>query len=259
MKIIICDDHHQFISILDGYIRDYIEKLDISYEIISYSSGESLIASNIDDVDVIFLDIAMPGLDGIETARILRRRNSQFILVFVTAYLEYVVKGYGVNAFSYVLKQDIGKVFNSLMDDVLDKVGLFKPKISFDFINGRDSFLTEELIYLESRKHKVLFHFSDKNKITRHLYGKLDLIQKELPNKEFVRIHKSFMVNLIYLLDIKHKTAFLINGTVLPVSQRYLKEAKNEMVVYKASTKELPAPPQPLNKYNSCKALVTAT
>ncbi len=231
MNIVICDDDGRFICSLDNYLRTYLATNNIPFTIKHHISGESLLSS-IGQIDLVFLDIQMADLNGIEVASILRRKNPNFILIFVSSYVEYAPSGYEVKAFRYILKDQLKSLFDITMDAILHEMGFFRTEITLDFVYGAETIFTENLIYIESKLHTLYFYFNG-DKERRHLYGKLDGIQKILPSDDFIRIHKSYLVNISYLLNVKNYTAFLKNDTKLPISQNKFTETKKRLFLYR--------------------------
>ena len=105
MKIAICDDEKKLRSGLKHVIEMKLQLDGVDYEIAEYECGEDLLAGiGGNPPDILFLDIEMKGLDGMETARELRKKNQDTVIVFVTAYPDFVFQGYEVRAFHYILK-----------------------------------------------------------------------------------------------------------------------------------------------------------
>lgn len=237
MNIALCDDDECFLNFLDRKLRNYLNTKELPFNIKQYRSGEELIrCKTINQINLVFLDIRMAKLDGIQVAQILRQRNPDFILIFVSSYIEYAPLGYEVKALRYILKEQMDMLFDDMMDTILKEMGYGRTKITLDFsLFGTESFYTDSLIYSESKLHVVYFYLGEK---TRHLYDTLDSIEKILPAEEFIRIHKSYLVNIKYLVDIKNYTAFLGNGVQLPISQKKFPMVKKRLFLYKGSDYE---------------------
>lgn len=232
VNIVICDDDEMFSRIFDSKIRNYLETINIICNITHYISGEDLLQSNIHQVDIIFLDIGLAKMNGIEVAFSLRRRKPNFVLIFVSGMLEYAPAGYEVKAFRYILKDQLDLLFVGTMEAVLKELGYFREKVAFDFIYGSAEIFTDEIIYLESRLHAVHFHIIN-NVETLHLYETLNAVEKILPADEFIRIHQSFLVNLRYFIDARNYQAFLINKIELPISQKKFSDVKKRLFIYR--------------------------
>lgn len=122
MTVAICDDEPYFIEQLSEMLHAYCQKMALSCQIKCFASGEELIETE-EKFNLIFLDINMKKLTGIETAAILRKRDPNFILVFISAFMEYAPQGYEVNAFRYLLKNDLRGSFLSCMKAVTHRMG----------------------------------------------------------------------------------------------------------------------------------------
>lgn len=235
MNIIICDDDRGFIQRLDRKIRDYLNRNNISYKIKHCYSGEELLKleNNISEVDILFLDVMLNELNGIEIAAALRKnKNADFILIFISGFLEYAPHGYGVKATRYILKDQVNILFEEVMETILKEMGYFRSTLTLNFLNGEQNVFTDNIIYIESQLHKVVFHFTPNIEDT-YIYDTLNSVEKLLPDSEFVRIHQSFVVNIRYLLSVTNYTATLINDIKLPISQKRFSEVKKTFFLYK--------------------------
>lgn len=233
MRVAICDDDAIFLSRLQKSLEAYFRRNSITYELNTYDSGEALLDSNVSNLSIVFMDIKMANLNGIDTAQILRKRNPEFILVFVTGLIEYAPEGYMVKAFRYILKDRFAQVFDACMDDIIYELGIHRVKMSFDFVAGTESVYIDTIIYIESDKHLSRFYFDSKTNYTRHIYERLDKLESQLPSDQFIRIHKSFLVNAKYIEKIANYTTQLTNGVVLPASHSRFQEAKRKFYLYK--------------------------
>jgi len=234
LKIVLCDDDVFFVQKMDEKIRNYLDGRNISNHIEQYHSGEELLRADISDADVVFLDIQMAALNGIETAGILRQRNRRFALVFLSSWMEYAPEGYAVQATRYVLKDKIDSLFEETMEAVFRELRIFQTPIMFPFMSGEKVIFSDSISYVSSDRHIVNFHFADVHK-PQYLYDTLDKIQKMLPENEFIRIHKSYLVNMKYLLDVKNYQASFMNGVILPISQKKFAEIKKRWLRYRGS------------------------
>ena len=106
MKIAICDDSYEFACQLKEKLESICAKLDWQMESTVFSSPTALLSADLSAIQVLFLDIDMPGLNGIEVASRIRKHQKDLILVFVTAFIEYAPEGYHVEAYRYLLKQN---------------------------------------------------------------------------------------------------------------------------------------------------------
>lgn len=216
LKIAICDDEKSQLNSLKNILSIHLDLKGIDYKIYEFNSGESLIDSiTKEHYDIIFSDIEMGNLDGIETARNIRLYNKKSIIIFVTAYADFVFQGYEVKAFNYILKpyssEKIEQVLNSALDEldsIQDKFYMVESKSKTEKINLSNTF------YFTSDKRKI-------SAITTNgsidFYDKLDDLEKSLPSF-FVRIHQRYLVNINFVSSVE-SNSLSINGEDLPISR----------------------------------------
>lgn len=233
LNIIICDDNKSFLKMMARKTSDFLQSQNISCHIISLSSVEKLLKTNINQIDIIFLDVHFKTISGIEAAKILRRISQKFILVFISDFIEYAPSGYEVNAFRYILKEQINILFKDAMNEIIKQLGYFRSEVSFKFIGGERTVYTDNIVYIESHLHEVHFHFSGSINDTSYFYDTLKSVHSQLPHEEFIRIHQSYLVNVRYFLDAKNYRALLTGNIELPISQKLFPTVKKQLFLYR--------------------------
>lgn len=164
-----------------------------------------------------FLDIEMPKLNGMDTARKLREADSGLQLVFVTGYADYVYDGYAVGALGYLLKP----AKENLLDDILTRALAALHRISNDIYICRNGdhfyrILRAGILYFASDKRRIQ---CVTNECTYSFYGKLDEVGLELSDSGFVRIHQRYLVRAGAVKRIDGCKVILQNKAVLPISR----------------------------------------
>lgn len=236
IKIAICDDELIFAEKLKSIVALYCNKKQISYVMDIYSSGKEFLSNNIKmmEYQILFLDINMEEFDGLQTAKELRKLSAETFLIFVTAFINYTIEGYKVDAIRYLLKSDINfsqSVYESL-DAVFEKM-TYQPNITkFCFQEGEKNIALEKIIYVESELHKLLFHVFDEDIDLYTMYETLNNVSKMFTDI-FVRSHQSYLVNLKFVKMISGNFLVLINGEKLPIARSKLKEVRNKVAIYK--------------------------
>ncbi len=226
LKIIVCDDEVVFLNKITKIIRQEFSKHNIDIEIDSFLSGEKLIEKNdIHDFKLIFLDIEIKDINGIEVAKILRNRGYEGTIIFITSYMDYTICGYEAEAFRYILKDNLDYALKECVVSVIYKLGLNK------FCFGELSVNVKEIIYIESDNHKLIFHL--KNNKTYECWGKLSDVEKSNKHLELIRIHQSYMINTIYLKGIKRYFVTLVDEIQIPVPKQRYNNVKDEIKVRK--------------------------
>lgn len=225
LQIAICEDEFKQRNMLKNILTGQIKENNLDAKINDYESGEQLINSiknNSYRFDIIFLDIQMKKISGIDTAKIIRKTNKIAIIIFVTGLMEYVFEGYNVRAFNYILKpfkiDKIAKVFK----EALDSLDMIKNDVYI--INFKDK--TQKINFLD-----IVYFFSDKRIIRLickqgeyEFYSKLDDVEKELINRNFIRCHQRYLINLTNISSIEQNHAITTLGYNVPISRNRYKK-----------------------------------
>ena len=229
VRIAICDDSAEDIVSLKEALYAY----DRSFDIISYTDGEMLIEDLLDpknSIDIIFLDIYMPGTDGIKIAQRIRSERKDIIIIFISLSKEHYPQAYEVYAFNYILKPFDRKRLYDILDRAIDELRKEIIKIiHFTYKSTVYSVDYREILCIESRDKLILFHMVHGG--TLQCYSKLDDIEKQLPEQSFIRCHQSFIVNSSYITEMGHNH-FRLGQVVINISKKYLKYAKDKYYTY---------------------------
>ncbi|MDE6687414.1 MAG: LytTR family DNA-binding domain-containing protein [Lachnospiraceae bacterium] len=235
-RIAVCDDEKCFCETVKKYVGNYLSKKEIPFEIDTFVSGKDLIALGLDIVKytIVFLDVNMEEINGITTAQKIREYSSEIYIVFVTAYIDYSLEGYKVNAERYLLKNNINledSIFEC-MDSIFAKLKNFVFKRKFVFNECERNISLEKIVYIESSLHKLEFHVIEEYMMTYSMYGTLNSLEKELLEFGFLRIHQSFLVNLRHIKKVTGYQAILNNGQMLPIPKTRYRVVKNAFIAY---------------------------
>lgn len=235
MLIAICDDEEFYREKIKKFLERYLKEHDLSYEIQLFSSGEEFLQENENKVkfDIVFMDINMSRLDGIQTVMQMRSFHSRTQVVLITAFIQYALEGYKINAVRYIMKDTLDMAMGECMDAVLQKMKL--TRITFSFIEGEKRLYTDNILYVESRRHKSVFTYMDESMINYQIYERLDVIEEKLAGYGFLRIHKSYLVNMKHICRINNYTVYLDTGEELPVPHLKYRTVKEEFVAFKGA------------------------
>lgn len=237
ISIAICDDEGYFLEREKQLIKMYMDTKGYPCSIDTFSSGKDLLHSKdlVLQYDILFLDINMQEMDGIETAKEIRRITKEAYIVFITAFVTYALEGYKVDAVRYLLKDDecLEKAVAECLETILYKMNYEKRKRVFEFQEGKIELFFEDIIYIESNLHKLIFHMVNDKAVKYTMYAKLDDMDELLHGQGFCRLHKSYLANLMYVENIKRYQAELSNGEYLNISKARYLDARNELVCYR--------------------------
>lgn len=174
----------------------------------------------------------MPGIDGMSLAQNLREKDSELIIVFITHLMKMAVKGYEVNAFSFLLKPvsyaDFAAVMKKIHERVRAKSELKSKSIFVNVKTGVKKLIIDDIYYLESRGHYVNFHTADG---TYQTLGKLCDYVSALEPLDFCSSSKSFLVNLRYVNEIRATEVLVANG-VATLTRSHKHEFKDKFTTY---------------------------
>lgn len=196
MQIAICDDEVFMVQILEEKIKKLLPDAVID----KYLSGDELIASG-SKPDILFLDIQMPGMDGMETAKMLRQDNEDMILIFVTAAEEYVFQAFDVGAFHYLVKpfsdEKLKEVVTKAVHNIKRSSRLEKDEkyIMVQTAGSHIKIFLRDIVYAEVYNRKVIIHTRSTD---IEYYGKLQELS-DMAGTDFFRTHRAYLVHFKYV------------------------------------------------------------
>lgn len=217
ITIAICDDSESVVHQLNSSIQRYAEETEQEITIHKFYSGVELLDKYSENYDILFLDIKMPGIDGLLTAEKIRERDKEVSIIFLTSLVQHAIRGYEVNAASYIIKPISYKRLRLEIDRWCHKQTREKePFIIVKNAEGSYKVLLKELVYIETANRKALFHTKTRKIMS---YKRLKDLEEELKGFGFSRCHSSFIVNLSYIESIEKMDTILLTGNVIPLSQ----------------------------------------
>lgn len=230
IEIVLVDDEQLQLDYMQKLIEQTAESLEIKIEISQYLSGEAFLFALEDHPtwNLAFLDIEMEELNGMQVAKILRKKSPQLELVFATAYAEYAIEGYEVQALDYLLKpinqQKITRVLKRYLEEQPEDTAYLIAEVE-----GQTTRLNlEDIIYVEANMGEVLVVLVDQK-----LPLKMTLLEfQDLLDERFVATHRSYLVNLQYISRLLKKDVALSNGEKIPLSRRRAKEVQSDFIDY---------------------------
>lgn len=236
LRIAICDDEKIYCESIKKVISAYCTEKNIEFQIELFSSGNDFVAleASMNQFDIVYLDINMKGLDGIKTAETIRFWCKDIFIVFITAFINYTLDGYKVEAIRYILKNNkLKENIRESLDAVLEKKQFSTHIYEFTFKEGVRKISSEQLVLVESNLHVLQFQvFSQMQVKTYTMTAKLSDIQEQLTDDIFVRIHQSYLVNLKYVKNVSNYQVILWNQDILPVSRSRYKDVKERFLLY---------------------------
>lgn len=234
IKIAFCDDDmevlHQMNGLLDRYRVERNE--DITYA--AFQSPFELLTEIEKGIrpDILFLDVVMPGQNGMDVAKEIRQYDTNMKIIFLTSSPEFAVESYSVGAYFYQLKPIWEESFFRLMDAVLAECE--KKKKNSLILRSKDGITRidlQQLEYCEVLGRKLLFHLE--NGAVLESAGSLDDLAGQLMQySNFFRPHRSFLVNMEYIQNISSRSIKMVNDVEIPIPHGKCSEIKNTYMEY---------------------------
>lgn len=232
MKIILCDDDPAFLETLNGQLQSVFQRLNKKAEISLFSTPSALSAEQMADCDMAFLDIDFDGgeQNGIDIASQLRQVNEQVMIFFVTNFIEYAPAGYEVRAFRYILKRDTQQVLERYILQAMEELAQGQEYLRLQSRDEEETIPLENIRYLEVMDHSVSIHTDGE---TYALNAPLSGLEERLDTHGFLRVHKSFLVNMPFIRKFRSRECVLSDGTILPVSEKNYSRQKQKYLLWK--------------------------
>lgn len=241
IKIAVCDDDEKDLKKINDIIKSYMEEKPIDYTIDNFESGEELLGAE-DKFDLIFLDIVMEGINGIQTGRKLREMNRKTKVIYITNYREYCEQAVNIaHTFAYLEKPVTIDKAEQQLDEALQflqeennkiktmKFGILEFSVEGKIENRTKDFVVEDILYFEYMNRKI------KIKLQKEEYFMVDKIRsltERMRLYNFEACHQCFLVNLKCVRRIKGYEIILENNESIPVSQKKSAEFRKKLNKY---------------------------
>jgi len=196
----------------DRYQEEYNEKLKIS----TFADGADIAEEYKAEYDIIILDIEMRFMDGMRAAELIRKMDSDVILIFITNMAQYALKGYEVQAMNYLLKPVSYFAFSQEIHKAISYVKTRKK--AYFYIRVESGMLrlnVEEIVYVESKRHQIIVHTTSDSYSTR---DSMKNVEQMLAEYKFVRCNNCYLVNLRYVDGVVQNNV-IVNGEELQISR----------------------------------------
>ncbi len=230
IKVAVVDDLVEDSTRLTGYLKQFQEEHHVQMQIDCYNASFEFLEKYHGNYQIIFLDIEMPGSDGLEVAREIRKKDEAVGIIFVTGMAQYAIEGYAVQAIDFIVKP-VGYYNFSVK---LEKAMQFfrKHKTKDILINGKDGIhriAATNVYYIEKEKDDLIFHTGEEKYQMR---GSVKTMKEKLEGMPFFECTSGCLVNLEYVNSIGKEDVTLADGTRLPLSRRLKKTFLQEYVDY---------------------------
>lgn len=236
INILVCDDDPVFLRQQADNIAVVLEKHHLPARVHTFSDKSDIPESLLQCCDMAFLDIDFPkaAFNGMDIARRLRLCNRDAVIIFVTNYVEYAREGYEVQAFRYLLKKEIPQKLEKCLLLGLEHLQTLRKTYPIQINRETIHLPVEDILYFESQKHTAVAYVLCNGSIKPYrFYGPLSNIEADLEQDGFLRVQKSFLVNMRHILKFQAREIVLTGDISLPASPKTYAELKQKFLFWK--------------------------
>lgn len=201
LKIAVVEDDARCAQQLTEYLARYEQERRTELEVTRFSDGDQLVEGYRPLFDLILLDIEMPILDGMTTAKLIRSKDPEVVIIFITNMAQYAIQGYAVDALDYVLKPVSYFAFSQRLDRAIRRMK--KRETHFLIVSTREGsqkLALSQIRYVESQGHTLLYH-TDQGILSSS--GTMAELEKKLEPLHFFRGNKGYLINLEHVSGVR--------------------------------------------------------
>lgn len=230
LSIAICDDLREERSTLIRMVQNYCRQKGISLHMYPFSSGEELLSAmhRPERFHVIFLDIYMPGLTGIETARRIRQSDSSVAIILATTSLDHGIEGFEVDASDYLVKPIQEEDVARSLDWCLEHPSALLQVVSVYSEGEWIDIPLSSISYIEVLDHQSHIHTDQKKTIVTR--RGIDDLSGSIGSEDFLRCHRSYLVNMNHVQSIEGADFRVTGGELVPISMRDLAKHRSQFI-----------------------------
>lgn len=237
LKILVADDEPVFLEKIKQMLTVYAEQMKFPVRIDGFTRDDiSDFLLRAYDIAFLDIDFGQKRGAGIEIARRLRMERNDAVIIFVTNFVEYAPEGYELRAFRYLLKTDADEKLKPYFEEAVTQFTAKREYLTVQSGGDLIHLNVDDILYLESDKHTVYVHVRNCTNSPYSCYATLQSFEQKLAPLGFLRIHKSFLVNMRWLEKLQYCEALLKDGEFLRVSEKNYAAIKKQYLLWKGSS-----------------------
>lgn len=237
MNILVCDDDKYFAYQLSASIESICSKNGYSSSIDCLTNISNVTKIDFALFDIAFIDIELGEICGIDIARKIRSVRKDSIIIFVTNFLEYAPEGYEVQAYRYLIKSKITEKLPEYLLSAIEYFNSQHQRISICICGENIDLELSNITYFESNHRVIIAHLFAPSQKTYQFYSTMTSLQEKLSSSDFLRVHKSYLVNMNFISQLQCHQLTLTNGQVLSVSEKNYSSIRNIYLLWRGKSK----------------------
>lgn len=211
--VAVCDDEAVYRQQLLRMLEE--SKIQEHCVVSDFSSGDALLdACKARIFDLVFLDIEMPGINGLKTAESIKKQNPDTLIIFISVHESYAFQAFDVRAFQYLVKPINAEKLKKELSLAIEKLCIIRAYYTTP--DGELNFPIKNILYIDVQDHTLTIHANENFSFR----GKMDDEERRLSVHQFIRCHKSYLVNPMFIREIKDLSIYLHTGECIPISKR---------------------------------------
>lgn len=216
LQIAVIEDSTQELTVLQNSLDRYSKERGETFKITTFHEATTFLEGYRAQYDMVFMDIELPWMNGLEAARRLRELDQQVVLIFVTNMAQFAVKGYEVDALDYIVKPVKYVPFCAKLDRAIRRCSTQSESIVIHSAGGNVRMLLRDVLYIEAQGHRLTWH-TEQGEYPAG--GTLRETEEQLRSKGFLRCDKGYIVNQRQIAQVVGYDLVLMNGDRLPISR----------------------------------------
>lgn len=225
-SVAMIEDRQEEAVRLDGYLSRYGQETGETFQLVRFQDALDFLDKGCGQFDIVFMDVCLPGINGMEAARRLRQADQKAVLIFVTGMAQYAVDSYEVGAQDYLVKPARYEDFARKLTRALDRCRRESEALLVPQQSGVQRVLLSRILYIEVEGHRLVIH-TEGQAVSGP--GTLAETEEKLQGKGFLRCSKGFLVNVRYVQAVQGYELMLTNGEVLQISRPRKKAFMGEL------------------------------
>ena len=230
-EVAIVEDTDYDADVLSKNLERFSLENDVKFNCVRFNLGEAFLADGRKSFDIVFMDMKLAGIDGLETSRVFRQSNPQTELFFITSIEQYAVKGYEVSANDFILKPVTYELFEAKLKKAIQRIFASEEAVSVRVSKKENVSVipARNIYYIDVIKHDVTYHTADGDIVA---YGSLNKLEADLSSVGFARCASWCIVNLRYIEGLYGDDIKLVSGQVLHISRSKKKSFMEQFARY---------------------------